>query len=116
MSIFRYIYAYVLLVNKMEINSGLIRKDQMELNYVEICLHKTTLLLIEGYKSFFMCGALDTNVYSGREVVCGKALGVKTIEQLYNAPIVELSEYAKQKGLKVGMLVYEAFEELSKEK
>ena len=63
-----------------------------------------------------MCGALDTTVYKDREVICGKALGVKTIEQLYNAPIVELSEYAKQKGLKVGMLVYEAFKELSKEK
>lgn len=100
----------------MEINSGLIKKDGMKLEYVEICLYNTTLLLISGYNAFFMCGALDTKVYKNREVVCGKALGVKSIEQLYDSSIVELSEYALEKGLKVGMTVNEAFKELSKEK
>ena len=100
----------------MEINSGLIRKDNMEMNYVEICLHNTTLLIIEGYKSFFMCGALDTSVYKNREVICGRAMGVKNIEQLYNANIVDLSEYAKQIGLQAGMTVSEAFKELSNKK
>ena len=100
----------------MKINRGLLKKDNLELNYVEICLHNTTLLLIEGYKSFFMCGALDTTVYKQREVVCGKVLGVKTIDELYNAKIVDLSEYAKQQGLKIGMTVCEAFKELSKKK
>ena len=100
----------------MEINSGLIRKDNMEMNYVEICLHNTTLLIIEGYKSFFMCGALDTSVYKNREVICCIAMGVKNIEQLYNANIVDLSEYAKQIGLQVGMTVSEAFKELSNKK
>ena len=100
----------------MEINKGIIKKDDLELEYVEIYLHNTTLLLIEGYKSFFMCGALDTTVYGNREVVCGKVLGVKSIEQLYNAEIVELSEYAKKIGLTTGIAVYEAFTFLSKKK
>ena len=100
----------------LETNSGIIKKDDMTLEYVEICLDNTTLLIISGYKSFFMCGALDTTVYKNREVICGKAMGVKTIEQLYSAPIVDLSEYAKQKGLHLGMTVSEAFKELSKKK
>ena len=100
----------------MQIKQGFINKQDLELKYVEISLKNTTLLLLEGYESFFMCGALDTKVYKNREVVCGKALGVKSIEQLYDSSIVELSEYALEKGLKVGMTVNEAFKELSKEK
>lgn len=100
----------------MQIKQGLIEKEGLELKYVEIALKNTTLLLIEGYESFFMCGALDVSVYKNREVICGKAFGVKTIDQLLNAKIVDLSEYAKTKGLESGMLVYEAFKKLSKEK
>ena len=100
----------------MQIKQGLIEKEGLELKYAEIALKNTTLLLIEGYGSFFMCGALDVSVSNNREVICGKALGVKTIDQLLNAKIVDLSEYAKTKGLESGMLVYEAFKKLSKEK
>ena len=48
-----------------------------------------------------------------RKVVCFKATGVKTIEQLYNAPIVECSEYAKQLGIYEGMTVKDGFKILS---
>ena len=100
----------------MQIKQGIIEFEDLKLNYVKINRKNTTLLLLEGYESFFMCGALDTTVYKDREVVCGRALGVKTIEELLNAKIADLSNYAKQKGLVVGMKVYEAFKELSKEK
>ena len=68
-----------------------------------------------------MCGALDVSVYNSdkmkdRKVICGKALGVKTIKELYNSNLVEISNYGKSIGLKEGMKVYEAFKALSKEK
>ena len=47
----------------MQIKQGLIEKEGLELKYVEIALKNTTLLIIEGYESFFMCGALDVSVY-----------------------------------------------------
>ena len=100
----------------MQIKQGFINKQELELKYVEISLKNTTLLLIEGYESFFMCGALDPSVYKEREVICGRALGVKTIEELLNAKIAELSKYAIKQGLSVGMTVYEAFKELSQKK
>ena len=104
------------MVIKMLVKQGIIKKDKLELKYVEIELKNTKLLLLEGYNAFFMCGALDVKVYRNREVICGKAIGVKTIEQLLNAEIKELSEYAKLQGLTEGMLVYEAFSKISDKK
>lgn len=98
----------------MQIKQGFINKQELELNYIEISLKNTTLLLLEKNNAFFMCGALDPSVYKDREVICGRALGVKTIEELLNAKIVNLSNYAFKQGLNVGMTVYEAFKELSK--
>lgn len=89
-------------------------KDGLELNALMVELHNTTLLLLEGYDAFFMCGALDTAVYQNREVVCGKAVGVKTLDDLYDAPIKDCSNYAKHIGIIPGMSVYEAFNKLSK--
>lgn len=100
----------------MQIKQGFINKEELELKYVEVNLKNTTLLLIEGYESFFMCGALDPSVYKDREVICGRAFGVKTIEELLNANLVEISNYAFKQGLNVGMTVYEAFKKLSKKK
>lgn len=89
-------------------------RDGLKLEALEVELKNTTLLLLEGYDMFFMCGALDTAVYKDREVVCGKAVKVKTIEELYEAQIYDLSNYAKSLGLNTGMKVYEAFIQISK--
>ena len=97
----------------MKINSGIVNKNELELNFVEINLKNTTLLLLEGYNGFFMCGALDPSVYKDREVICGRAMGVKTIEQLLNAKIYQLSNYAIKKEITTDMTVYEAFKKLS---
>lgn len=91
-------------------------KDGLELNALAVELHNTTLLLLEGYNAFFMCGALDTAVYQNREVVCGKAVGVKTLDDLYYATIKESSNYAKSLGIIPGMTVHEAFSQISKKK
>ena len=107
--------------DKMFIKESKLFVDNLELSALEVKLKGTTLLLIEGYNAFFMCGALDVNIYNSpkmldRKVICGKALGVKTIDELYNAPLVHICDYGKSKGLIEGMKVYEAFSKLSEEK
>lgn len=107
--------------DNMKIKEGKLLYDSLELSTLEVELKGTTLLLIEGYNAFFMCGALDVNIYNSpkmleRKVICGKAVGVKTIEELLNASLVQVSNYAKYIGLFEGMKVYEAFSKLSKEK
>lgn len=90
------------------------RKDGLELNALMVELHNTTLLMLEGYGAFFMCGALDPTVYQNREVICGRAVGVKTLDELYAATIQESSLYAKSLGIVPGMRVHEAFCQISK--
>ncbi len=89
-------------------------RDGLQLTAVKIELKNTTLLLIEGYDAFFMCGALDVNIYGQREVLCGKAVGVKTIEDLYQAKIADSTNYAKSQGILPGMSVHEALNQISK--
>ena len=98
----------------MKIIQGVFKREEVELNTLEVELKGTTLLLLEGYGAFFMCGALDVNISGEREVVCGKAVKVKTLEELYNATIFDSSKYAKSLGIIPGMKVYEAFKKISK--
>lgn len=102
--------------DRMKIKQGVMKKDGLELSTLEVELEGTTLLLIEGYKAFFMCGALDVDIYGDREVICGKAVKVKTLDQLFNATIFDSTKYAKSLGIIPGMKVYEAFEKIRMEK
>ncbi len=99
----------------MEIIQNKLLSENLNLNTLEIHLKGTTLLLLEGYDAFFMCGALDCSVYKEREVICGRALGVKTIYDLFHAELKDVSSYALKKGIVPGMTVYEAFEKIRKE-
>ena len=96
----------------MKIKQGVFQRNGLELNSLEVELEGTTLLLLEGYGAFFMCGALDVNIYKEREVLCGKAVKVKTLEELFNATIFDSTAYAKSNGIIPGLKVYEAFEKI----
>lgn len=103
----------------MEILERKIEKDGIILNSLEVKLPKTTLLILEGYGGFAMCGALDVGIYNSlkmieRKVICMKSVGVKTIEELYNSQIKEVSVAGNEKGIYSGMTVYDAFIKLSK--
>ncbi|MDF2700114.1 MAG: hypothetical protein K0Q49_1670 [Haloplasmataceae bacterium] len=83
-----------------------------------IKLPKTTLLIIANDIGYFSCRAIDIDVFDAkphlkeRKVVCGCAEGVKTIEELLNAPLVKVSAAAKELGITEGMLVIEALNKL----
>ena len=100
------------MVIKMKIKQGVFQRNGLELNSLEVELEGTTLLLLEGYGAFFMCGALDVEIYKDREVLCGKAVKVKTLDDLFNATIFDSTAYAKSKGIIPGLKVYEAFEKI----
>ena len=102
----------------MIVKEGILKDNDISLESLEVNLGNTTLLLLEGYGGFAMCGALDVNVYNiprmiERRVVCFKAMGVKTLEELYEAEIYESSNYAKSIGIDKGMRVSEAFKFLA---
>lgn len=100
----------------MKIKEDVFNRDGLELSSLEIELKGTTIIMLEGYGAFFMCGALDVDIYGDREVLCGKAVGVKTLDDLYNSPIEATSNYARKWGIVKGMKVFEAFKKLSEKK
>ena len=81
-------------------------------------LPKTTLLIVANDIGYFSCRALDIPVFDAvpslreREVVCGCASGVKTINELINAPLVKVTLGAKKLGIFEGMIVKEALMKL----
>jgi uncharacterized protein YunC (DUF1805 family) len=74
---------------------------------VTVRLPKTTLLTVSNDKGYIMCGALDVgllnDVLADRKIVAGRAVGVKTIEQLLKAPLESITLEAEAVGIQVGM-------------
>ncbi|QHS24512.1 DUF1805 domain-containing protein [Virgibacillus sp. MSP4-1] len=80
---------------------------------VQVKLPKTNLLVVSNEVGYIMCGALDVDLLSDRlyerEIVAGRALGVKTIDQLLEAPLDKVTIAAKEKhGWEEGMNAKEA--------
>ncbi|MGE7920751.1 YunC family protein [Viridibacillus sp. NPDC093762] len=79
---------------------------------VTVSLPKTTLLTVSNDVGYIMCGALDVGLLNtklaDRKIVAGRAVGVKTIEQLLNAPLESVTLEAEQFGIVKGMVGSEA--------
>ncbi|MGG3693908.1 YunC family protein [Heyndrickxia ginsengihumi] len=75
-------------------------------------LPKTNLLTISNDKGYIMCGALDVGLLNSqlkdRHIVAGRAVGVKTIEQLLESPLESITFEAEKLGIHVGMVGKEA--------
>jgi uncharacterized protein YunC (DUF1805 family) len=75
---------------------------------VSVLLPKTTLLAVTSDKGYIMCGALDVGLLNeklkDRKVIAGRAVGVRTIEQLLNAPLESVTVEAENLGIKKGMI------------
>ncbi|HLR09477.1 MAG TPA: DUF1805 domain-containing protein [Bacillota bacterium] len=84
------------------------------MTFTSICveLPKTNLLVITNDIGYIMCGALDVevlnNVLAERQVIAGRALGVKTIEALLDAPLEKVTESSRDFGWMEGMTVRDA--------
>lgn len=79
---------------------------------VSVELPKTTLLTVSNDKGYIMCGALDVGLLNeklrDRNIIAGRAVGVKTIEQLINAPLESVTLEAEKLGIETGMIGREA--------
>ena len=75
---------------------------------VTVLLPKTTLLAVSSAKGYIMCGALDVGLLNeklkDRKVIAGRAVGVRTIEQLLNAPLESVTFEAEELGIYQGMI------------
>lgn len=69
-------------------------------------LPKTTLLAVSNDKGYIMCGALDVGLLNSklkdRGIIAGRAVGVRTIDQLLDAPLESVTLAAKDLGITPG--------------
>lgn len=86
-------------------------------NAVRVKLPKTNLLMISNDVGYIMCGALDVDLLneklSDRKVVAGRAVGVRTINDLLEAPLEKVTNAAKELGWEVGMTGKDALNKLT---
>lgn len=79
---------------------------------VTVLLPKTTLLAVTNDKGYIMCGALDVGLLNDRlkdrKIIAGRAVGVKTIQQLLDAPLESVTYEAEALGIHKGMIGKEA--------
>jgi uncharacterized protein YunC (DUF1805 family) len=84
-----------------------IRFEGVEAIGVEVSLPKTTLISVSTTKGYIMCGALDVSLLNeklkDRNIIAGRAVGVKTIEQLMEAPLESVTFEAEALGIVPGM-------------
>ncbi|TQR09280.1 YunC family protein [Psychrobacillus soli] len=79
---------------------------------ISVALPKTNLLVVSNDNGYIMCGALDVALLNeklkDRKVLAGRAVGVKTIEELLNAPLESITFEAEERGITKGMVGREA--------
>ncbi|MBB5324359.1 uncharacterized protein YunC (DUF1805 family) [Anoxybacillus tepidamans] len=79
---------------------------------ISVQLPKTNLLAVASDKGYIMCGALDVMLLNeklqDRGIIAGRAVGVRTIEQLLEAPLESVTIAAEEAGITVGMTGKEA--------
>ncbi|SEM62288.1 Uncharacterized protein YunC, DUF1805 family [Mesobacillus persicus] len=83
---------------------------------ISVRLPKTNLLVVTSDKGYIMCGALDVALLNeklkDRKVLAGRAVGVKTIEQLIEAPLESVTIEAENLGITAGMSGKEALKRM----
>lgn len=79
---------------------------------MEVKLPKTTLLVVTTPNGYIMCGALDITLLNerlaDRHIIAGRAVGVRTLEQLLEAPLESVTRSAEALGIHPGMSGREA--------
>ena len=68
-----------------------------------IDLGKAPLIILQARKGYLMCGYLNMSTANKLGDIAGKVTGVKTYDDMLNAPVIEVSENAKKEGLTEGM-------------
>ncbi|KGP91655.1 hypothetical protein N780_18675 [Pontibacillus chungwhensis BH030062] len=79
---------------------------------VSVVLPKTNLLVVTHEKGYIMCGALDVDLLNeklaDRNIVAGRAVGVRSIQDLLDAPLEKVTVGSKVYGWEEGITGKEA--------
>ncbi|MBD3108215.1 DUF1805 domain-containing protein [Bacillus sp. AGMB 02131] len=82
--------------------------DNRVFTAISVKLPKTNLLAVASEHGYIMCGALDVALLNeklaDRNIIAGRAVGVKTIEELLNAPLESVTAGAEKLGVYKGMI------------
>lgn len=84
-----------------------LRVDDLTVLGIEVDLPKTKLLVIATERGYIMCGALDVALLNDRlaerRILAGRAIGVRTLADLLEAPLESVTHEAERSGIYVGM-------------
>jgi len=87
---------------------------------VSVELPKTNLLTISNDVGYIMCAALDVDFFDEnpklkeRKVIAGRAEGVRTIDELLNAPLAKITDASREEfGWEIGMTGKDALLKIS---
>ena len=73
---------------------------------IQVELPKTNFLAITTEKGYIMCGALDISLLNerlaDRKIIAGRAVGVRSLNDLLEAPLESVTDQAKRMGSIVG--------------
>lgn len=99
----------------------MITLDPIEINgklfkAIHVALPKTNLLIVTNDVGYIMCAALDVDLLNrmlaDRKVIAGRAEGVRSIDDLLNAPLKMITDASKEYGWEIGMTGREALSKL----
>lgn len=69
---------------------------------------KTNFMAVTNEHGYIMCGALDVGLLNeklaDRGIIAGRAVGVRTIEQLLDAPLESVTYAAESLGIHAGTI------------
>ncbi|KEO81271.1 YunC family protein [Tumebacillus flagellatus] len=75
---------------------------------ISVQLPKTNLVVVTTDIGYIMCGALDVGLLNeklaSRGIIAGRAVGVKTLEELLDAPLESVTHKAAEMGITVGTI------------
>lgn len=81
--------------------------DGVTATAVTVQLPKTNLIAVTTARGYIMCGALDVELLNTRlaerQIVAGRALGVRSVDDLLEAPLADVTEAARALGVVPGM-------------
>lgn len=84
-----------------------IQVDGVQATAVTVQLPKTSLIAITTAVGYIMCGALDVELLNtrlaDREIVAGRAVGVRSVADLLEASLTDITDAARALGIVPGM-------------
>lgn len=74
---------------------------------ITVRLPKTTLIAVASERGYIMCGALDVGLLNEklkeRGIIAGRAVGVRSLDDLLEAPLESVTHEAEKLGITPGM-------------